>query len=1063
MARLRRLETHAATRTLALCSACWLASLAISALAQDAATAALLGRNAPPGATVTLENNDTGALASATVAPDGSFFLPGLPPGPYRLVTHRLAAPEPVTLVLGETTLYTPNKPPLTPEPDPPDANPDTDADGLLSFHGLAPTQTATTLDGLAADRSFTATPTGTAPDPTADPEDQGDESHGLGRGRLHGAPYSFSQSATRDTRVLQRDYSALTGHAAGGIAATVSRSGTRDLHGAAFYELRSSALAAANPYALATTYTDGVVASGIVKPHDLRQVFGGSLGGPAPRLPVLFFYTFDRQRRSFPAISSPGYAAFYTLTDGQKALLANRGVTPAQTNAALDYLSSLTGQLPRRADQQIHFARLDTLPIHRQHLSLAWNRVRWSSPAGLTSAPVVPRGRASFGDASGSLDTVLFSLTSNLTQNLTNELRAQYLRDLQYEQPQPSLPQEPAIGPAGRAPEVNIGPNGLLFGTPAGLTRSAYPLERRLQAADTLTWLHGLHAVTLGIDFSAVQDTTSSLPNPAGTFTYDSANTNGHLGGLVDWITDQTFNVNTYPNGACPSIRSAIHDFCFRTFTQGFGQQTVAFDTQEWAGFAQANWRATKRLTVNAGLRYEYQLLPFPQQPNPALDAIFGQQGATSSLPEDRNNLGPRIGLAIEPFGQGRGTVRIGYGAYFGRLPGATISAALTNTALPASTTHIRITPTTTTPCPQVATQGFGYPCDYLTTPPAAVAATTSAMVFDRRFRLPAVQQASLTLERELPRRTVLAATYTLNLARQLPNSTDLNLAPSPAYALFQLQGGTGAAGVRDQETFAVPLYTARLSPSYGPVTDILSNSAASYHGLSLTAQTHPVRGLGLNARYTWSKAIDFGQPNGATPRTDAQFDPFHIRYDKALSALNYPQALTASATWQPSLATKYRALQQAANGWLLAPALTARSGHPYSLNLFGGTRLPGGHQSINGSGGAVYLPTVGRNTQRLPATLHLDLRLSRSIPLPGRRVHLRAYAEAFNLTNHLNLSSVAQRAYVAGTPVAGVTPLIFQSAAASSNEQPFATPTASGSSQSRERQIQFGLHLDF
>ncbi|SNT33443.1 hypothetical protein SAMN05421770_107259 [Granulicella rosea] len=1073
MARLRRQEIHAATPIFALRSACWLmAACAVLPLAraraQDAVSGALLGRGAPPGATVTLESNDTGAATAALVAHDGSFFLPGLTPGGYRLTLHRFDPPRPLTVELGATTLYTLGKPVAAPGATLPDANPDLDGDGLLSFRGLDATQTASTLDGLSGDRSFSGTPAGSAAQASVDPDEQEDEPlHGLGRGRPRGAPYSFSEAATRSARVLARDYSAVTGHAAGGTTAAVSRGGTAAFHGAGFYELRSSALAAANPYAIATSYADGVVTSGIVKPHDLRQIFGGSIGGPVPRAPLLFFYTFDRQQRNFPAISSPGYAGFYVLTDGQKALLANRGVTPEATNAALDYLSSLTGKLPRRADQQIHFVRLDTLPMRRQTLGLEWNRVRWSSPAGLTSAPVVARGRASFGNASGSLDTVLLRLTGRPTQKTINELRAQYVRDLQYEQPQSSLAQEPAIGPGGRAPEVNIGPNGLLFGTPSGLTRAAYPLERRLQAADTLTWLQGRHAVMLGVDFSAVHDSVASLPNPAGTFTYDSGNTGGRLGGLVDWITDQTFNVNAYPNGGCPAITAAIHDACFRAFTQGFGQQSAAFDTQEWAGFAQESWRANKRLTLNAGLRYEYQLLPFPQQPNAALDQIFGARGATSSFPEDRNNLGPRVGLAVEPFGAGRGTVRLGYGAYFGRLPGATISAALTNTALAASTTHIRITPTTTTPCPQAPSQGFGYPCDYLSAPPAAVAATTSAMVFDRRFRLPVVQQASLTLERELPRRTVLAATYTLNLDRQLPGSTDLNIAPSPAYGLFQLQGGTGAPGVLDQETFAVPIYTARLTPSFGPVTDILSNSSGSYHGLSVTAETHPVHGLGLNARYAWSKALDYSQPGGATPRTDAQFDPFDNRYDKALSALNYPQALTASATWETALASKRKALRAAANGWLLAPLLTARSGRPYSLNLFGGPRLPGGRESLNGSGGALYLPTVGRDTLRLPATIQLNLRVSRGIPLPHDRLRLRAYAEAFNLTNHLNLSSVAQRAYVVGTPVAGVTPLLFQSAAAiaaaGTNEQPFGTPTASGTTESRERQVQFGLHLEF
>ena len=122
-------------------------------------------------------------------------------------------------------------------------------------------------------------------------------------------------------------------------------------------------------------------------------------------------------------------------------------------------------------------------------------------------------------------------------------------------------------------------------------------------------------------------------------------------------------------------------------------------------------------------------------QHPNAALDGVFGRRGATTLFPDDKNNFGPRIGVAWQPLGVGKGTVHIGYGVYFGRLAGATIRAALIDTASPSSTTHVRITPKTETLCPQVANQGFGYGCDYIATPPAAVSTTTTATVFDRRF----------------------------------------------------------------------------------------------------------------------------------------------------------------------------------------------------------------------------------------------------------------------------------------------------------------------------------------
>jgi TonB dependent receptor len=550
------------------------------------------------------------------------------------------------------------------------------------------------------------------------------------------------------------------------------------------------------------------------------------------------------------------------------------------------------------------------------------------------------------------------------------------------------------------------------------------------------------------------------------GAFHYDSGVTSGHAGGLVDWITDYTFNVNAFPNGGCPSIFSAVHDFCFRSYTQSFGQQAVTFNTQEWAGFVQDNWRPRAGLTVDAGLRYEYEFLPLPQQPNGSLDAAFGSVGATSVFPEDRNNFGPRVGVAWQPFGEGRGVVRVGYGIFYGRLAGATVRSALVNTATNLSATHVLILPTTVTNCPQVAVnQGFGYVCSYVTTPPAAVATTTSATVFDRRFRLPEVQQASMTVEHAVGAGVVGSATYLINLDRQLPNSTDINIAPSTDTKIFQLQGGNGAVGVQDGETFVLPVYSERVNTSYGPVTDIVSNVNASYNALVVEARRRSRGGLEFRASWTWAKAIDFGQV-GATPRTNAQFDPFDVRYDKGLSTLNFPHKVQASMVWAPMPASDRQWVRTVVRGWAIAPIFTETSGRPYSLDIFGGTRLTGGHESINGSGGAVYLPTVGRNTLRLPDSAHLDLRVSRAVHVT-ERVRMRGTAEIFNLTNRVNYSAITQRAFLVGTALNGVTPLVFQNAATVAaeglNVEPFGTFTAAATGQSQERQVQLGLRLEF
>jgi hypothetical protein len=279
-------------------------------------------------------------------------------------------------------------------------------------------------------------------------------------------------------------------------------------------------------------------------------------------------------------------------------------------------------------------------------------------------------------------------------------------------------------------------------------------------------------------------------------------------------------------------------------------------------------------------------------------------------------------------------------------------------------------------------------------------------------------------------------------------------------------MQGGVDTAGVRDGETFVLPVYTARMNNNFGPVTAVTSNVSASYNALALEARRRSRRGLEFRAAWTWSKAIDDGQSAGTVPGTNAQLDPFTVRYDRGLSRLNVPHKLVLSAVWEPQLKTDERWLAGAANGWSVSGIFYETSGRPYSYEIFGGTRLSGGRESINGAGGAVYLPTVGRNTLRLPETSRLDLRVARTLRVTE---HLRArgVVEAFNLFNRVNYTGAQQRAFLVGTPAAGVTPLIYQDAAAIAaeglNVRPFGTYTDAGTSLARERQLQLGLRLEF
>ena len=177
---------------------------------------------------------------------------------------------------------------------------------------------------------------------------------------------------------------------------------------GRAFYLVRTSALGAANPFSIATSYANGVVTSGVVKPHDLRQQFGGSVGGAAVRDKLFYFYTFDQQRREFPAVSAPGYAGFYSLTATQTALLGNRGVTASEGECGAELSGQPDGDGAAAAGSDINFGKVDWQAAERHRLSVEYNRARMDAPAGARSAAVVDRGMASLGSSYAKVDAVL-------------------------------------------------------------------------------------------------------------------------------------------------------------------------------------------------------------------------------------------------------------------------------------------------------------------------------------------------------------------------------------------------------------------------------------------------------------------------------------------------------------------------------------------------------------------------------------------------------------------------------------------------------------------------------
>ncbi len=859
---------------------------------------------------------------------------------------------------------------------------------GLISFRGISGLLNNNTIDGGDNNQAFF--------------------SEERGRTRIG---YVISQSAIREFQVNTSNYSAEYGRSAGGVINAVTQSGTNEFHGQGFIFDRNNKLGARNPRSFVNQTINGVSTPVAYKAPDVRYQFCGAVGGPVVKDKLFFFFSYDQQKRNFPGVSIFTSPTYLNTVNTSLLTASARGLTTAQINSAVSFLNSLTGPTPRRGDQKLFLPKIDWNINRKNIFSATYNRLRWVSPAGVQTAATVTRDINGYGNDFVRSDSLNLRLTSTLSSRLINEGRFQWAKELDSQFAQPALPGEPTTA-NGFSPQVAL-TNGLTFGKSTGLDRRALPDERRLQFADTMTYTVGNQTLKWGTDINRIREIYDELFTEAGSYSYSNINDF-----IVDYTNFTTNGALRAANKVCATSTRLAGKCYTSNYQQGFGPARFQFSTTDYAFFLQDDIHATPRLTLNMGLRYEYEQLPqpFASLINPALPQ-------TANRPADKNNWGPRVGFAYDLKGDGKSVIRAGYGIYYGRINGSAIIQALINTDVPGFSQIVASVNPASSPATAAGNPTAPIFPNILTSAPLG---TATVNYFASNFQNPMIHQADVVFERQIARNTAFSASYLFSRGKHLPNFVDVNLNPPTVTRTVHIVDGPFAG---QDWTFPYYLGNARPNPAFGQIQEIRSNISSWYNALVLQVNRRLTNGLQFQSSYTLSKSRDEGQNSQTfTPTFSAPFDPFNQQGETGYSSFDRRHKFVASVVYNTNFASlKDSTVGRAIfNGWTIAPVVNMFSGARFTGNTSGssvssvfGFSQAGG---VNGSNGSLRFALLPNNFFKMPATKYVDLRISRRFAIT-EKTHLELLAEGFNIFNHTQVTSVNTTIYniCAGTGAAG------------------------------------------
>jgi len=530
-----------------------------------------------------------------------------------------------------------------------------------------------------------------------------------------NGVRATVSQEAVQEFQVITSNYMPEYGRAMGGVVNIVTKSGSNAIHGDLFGYLRDSAIQARDPFSVTANCNAAALTCGTtpVKQSYTRVQGGATIGGPIQKDKTFYFFSYETTRRqetgftnigannfglvpvpgasvcsatplllTGPANSPNSQAGFYPAAIAEAggctspfaagliqaaalsgassavALFGNTGALPPALNgfpedgvplpSTFQGLASVIGNYPTSEEGSIYSLRLD----HNWNTKNSTFLRGMISPFTTTGIQVNAQNQT-FGQNAGNRTSdqttrdwaIIAQHTTLIHDNLFNEFRFQAARrGLHYGFSDLFGGSFPADNIAGAA----------FTGREPFTTEDR--IEKRFQWTDNVTWTKGTHTIKFGGDFNFITLGTGASQvftlNYGGVFDFGSL-TAGSLSPAFSSLPSFSA-VQAYGLGI-PTV-----------YYQGVGQSRRLFNNKVLGVFVQDSWKVNRKLTVNYGLRYDSEWLPI-FTPGTTFNAIAEQAfHVVEGIPHDSNNVQPRIGIAWDPWGDGKTVVRAGYGLFY-------------------------------------------------------------------------------------------------------------------------------------------------------------------------------------------------------------------------------------------------------------------------------------------------------------------------------------------------------------------------------------------------------------